>query len=643
MKRLFVVRSIAPLIAGLALALTAPCASAAAPKRVLILDSFGRDIAPFNVAVSALRTTLAKELGEPVDIHEASLEAARFVDPVKEAAFADYLKARFEGQKLDLVVPVGAPAVKFVNQRRERLFPNTPIVFTAVDPRLVNPDLLKTNATLVTQKVNLPGIIEDILQLQPSTTNIIVIFGASPLEKFWTSEMHREFLAFTNKVHFSWLNDLSLDGMLRRVANPPPRSFILFVMLVMDATGVPYDNDEAFKQIHEAANAPIYGYFHSQFGSGAIGGRLYQDQEVGLRAARAAIRVLRGERADMIAPEILGTASPVYDWRELRRWGIKETALPKGSTVQFRRLTIWEEHKWGIIGIVSVCLGQAVLVILLVSLQLRRKRAEAEVRKQREELSHVARVSTMGELAASMAHELNQPLGAILSNAEAAELFLEQDPPRLEMLRAILADIRKDDERAGEVIRRMRALLRKHELELQPLDLQPLVREVLKLIEPDAALRKTALSVEISSNLPRVPGDRIHLQQVLLNLLLNAMDAMANQPPEQRRIKFCVGRSDHGAIEISVSDSGPGIAPEILPHLFEPFFTTKQSGMGMGLSIARRIVEAHNGRIWAENDPAGGAIFHIALPIAADEVKTRARSRTTPTAAREQVPARNSL
>jgi len=602
--------------------LTTFCASGATPKRVLILDSFGRDIAPFNAGASAFRTTLARELGEPVDIHEASLDAARFTEPEKEGPLVEFLRSRFEGRQLDLVVPVGAPAVQFMAKYRESLFANTPIVFMATEPRLIPPALLQTNAALVTQRINLLGMVEDILQMQPDTTNIVVVLGASPLEKFWASQCRAEFLAFTNQVGFAWLNDLSLEQMEQRVANLPPHSFVLFGMLVLDATGVPYDGNAPLQRVHTVANAPMFAYFSSQFGSGAIGGRLYQEVEVGARAARAAIHILRGERPESIAPQILDAASPVYDWRELRRWNINEARLPTGSTVQFRQPSFWALYRGRILGVAALCLVQTGLIVALLLNRAQRRRAEAQAHRQQEELAHISRVSTLGELATSVAHELNQPLGAILSNAEAAELFLKQDPPPLGEIQAILADIRKDDERAGEVIRRMRTLLKKNALELQSLELGSVAAETLRLVSAKAADSRTVVVGALSPHLPPVSGDRIQLQQVLLNLILNAIDALAEQPPEKRCIVVRTGHNGDGTVELSVQDSGPGIDPAKLLRLFEPFFTTKQSGIGMGLTICRRIVEAHHGQVWAENHADGGAILRVTLPVATEDSKS---------------------
>ena len=243
-----------------------------------------------------------------------------------------------------------------------------------------------------------------------------------------------------------------------------------------------------------------------------------------------------------------------------------------------------------------------------------RKKAELEAQRHRDELAHVSRVSMMGQLASALAHELNQPLGAILRNAEAAELFLQASPPDLQEVRVILADIRKDDQRAGEVIDRMRALLKRRESHWSELDLNAVTEEVAGLLRFDAEARRVKLTLELSRSVPGVRGDRVQLQQVLLNLILNAMDAMNGCEAGRRCVAVCV-RPREEEVEVAVSDSGHGILTDNVKRLFEPFFTTKTSGMGLGLAISRTIIEVHGGRLWAENNPEGGATFRFTLPI----------------------------
>jgi two-component system sensor kinase FixL len=246
-----------------------------------------------------------------------------------------------------------------------------------------------------------------------------------------------------------------------------------------------------------------------------------------------------------------------------------------------------------------------------------RKQAEMELQRQREELAHLSRVTMLGELSSSLAHELSQPLGAILRNAEAAEIFLKDPSPDLEELRAIVADIRQDDQRAGAVIDRMRSMAKRREVVASRFDLNLLVEETISLVRPAADLSKIRLVFAPDSSLPKVLADRIQLQQVLLNLLLNAKQAIDDIKPENAQIVVEL-RMAAGQIELAVSDSGHGIPADKLPHLFEPFYTTKPGGLGLGLAISRTIVETHGGNIRAENNANGGATFYFTLPMKAN-------------------------
>jgi two-component system sensor kinase FixL len=242
--------------------------------------------------------------------------------------------------------------------------------------------------------------------------------------------------------------------------------------------------------------------------------------------------------------------------------------------------------------------------------------AQLETQRLQHEIAHVSRVSMMGQLASALAHEINQPLGAILRNAEAAELFIQKEAPDLDEVRAILADIRMDDQRATSVINRMRALLKRHDLETRMLDVAEIVDSVAGLARPDAIARQVNLDVEVPPDLPPVRGDRVHLQQVLLNLVLNGMDALNGAGSELRRVLVTARRESPRCVEIAVADTGHGIAAEKLEYVFDPFFTTKPNGMGMGLPISRTIIEAHGGRLWAEGNRGPGATFRFTLNTA---------------------------
>ena len=277
----------------------------------------------------------------------------------------------------------------------------------------------------------------------------------------------------------------------------------------------------------------------------------------------------------------------------------------------------------------------AFVLVSVVDITERRGLEQATAR-QRDELAHLSRVAMLGELSGSLAHELNQPLTAILSNAQAAQRFLAQNPPRVDKLAEILADIVKSDHRAGAVIQRLRSMLRKEEAQHHPLELNDVVEESLRLMRSDLLNRHVSVSTDLGEALPDVHGDWNQLQQVLLNLVINACDAMDGRGAD-RRLLVQTRATANGCVEVSVADQGAGIPPADLERIFEPFVTTKSNGLGMGLPICRSIVEAHGGRLWASNNADRGATLHCELPVegtdddarnGANGVRRRRRSRS---------------
>jgi C4-dicarboxylate-specific signal transduction histidine kinase len=312
---------------------------------------------------------------------------------------------------------------------------------------------------------------------------------------------------------------------------------------------------------------------------------------------------------------VLQYGAAKYDWRELKRWDIPESRLAKGSEVLFRQPSALELYRWQVLAVCSAILFQAALISGLLYERRRRLLAEVQSRQRSAELAHINRFSMAGELTATIAHELNQPLGAILTNVETAELIVKSPVLNLKEIGDILADIRRDDVRASEVIGRLRTLLKKAPLQLNAVDLNDVAQETVQFLSAVAIGREVGLIGHIGPMPLSVKGDHIQLQQVVLNLIVNAMDAMSGMPSAERRIKVSTARDGNSAC-LSVSDVGPGIPGDQLEQVFEPFFTTKREGMGMGLSIARTIVAAHGGHLSAENLAGRGAVFHIRLPLA---------------------------
>jgi signal transduction histidine kinase len=590
-----------------------------------MLHSFGPRFKPWSDYEQGIRSEISRRWRKPVDFLDQSLVNARLEDENAEALFADYLRALYTSWPVDLIVAIGAPAAAFVQRYRQRLFPVTPMVFTAVEYRRVQYDKLTENDTVVAVAHDFPAAFDNILRVLPLTKTIAVVNGTSPNETFWLEEMRRELAPLARRVELRWYNERSFEEILIDAARLPPHSAIFWHLMNVDAAGVAHEANDALNKLSSSANAPIFSYDSSFFGEAIVGGPMHSVLELSQITAAVAIRILNGEKAGDIKTPPTGFAAPKFDWRQMQRWGIAENKLPPGSTVYFREPTAWERYWWQIALTIALVLLQAGLISVLLLEHRRRQLAEVQSRQRMAELAHVNRFSTAGELTASIAHEINQPLGSILTNAETAQAILKsQSPdiaelPDIVELKDIVSDILHDDRRATEVIRRMRSLLKKAPFEQKQFDLNEVVQETIRFFSALAIGRKFEMVNVITPVALPILGDRVQLQQVILNLVMNGIEAMKDTPSETRIISIRTSRVEKFA-ELSVSDRGPGIPEDKLKEVFEPFFTSKAEGMGMGLSIARTIVEAHRGLIWAKNRDHGGASFRIRLPLCTDGI-----------------------
>jgi len=401
----------------------------------------------------------------------------------------------------------------------------------------------------------------------------------------------------------------------KQVAHLPDRSAIIYSAMFSDGDGTYYPPATAVGLVAEKANRPIVVAAETFLAPGGTGGFVILPGRMGEEAARLVLRILHGEPASSMAPAMSGAVKPVFNWLQMQRWGVRDSDLPSGSEIRFREPGQWEKYRWQTLAVAAVLLIQAGLIWVLLHERHMRADAERESRNHLSELAHANRQATAGELSSTMAHELNQPLGAILTNAETAELILSSPAPNLSEVKEILADIKRDDIRASEVIDRMRGFLRRAPFEDKAIDLNDAVRKVFDFLSVQASARNVALSFEPSGEPLQVRGDQVQIQQVIMNLVVNSMDAMAAIPNGRSVIGRTEMNGGSSAV-VSIADSGPGIPAEKLNEIFDPFFTTKKQGMGIGLSISRTIVQAHKGRIWAENQREGGAVFRLSLPLA---------------------------
>jgi signal transduction histidine kinase len=324
-------------------------------------------------------------------------------------------------------------------------------------------------------------------------------------------------------------------------------------------------------------------------------------------------KMLAGETVVMRSVDALPDEAAV-DRESMRRYGPKSNVMIpiKVGGVVVAAVgfgTLYHERSWP-----AQVVRRLQTVAEIFGFALERRRVVVEMLELRNQLTYVARINTMGELAASLAHEINQPLAAIRSNAEAIQNLLEAKQPDLDEIKAAVADIVSDDARAGDTIRRLRALFRREELARSEVDLEELLTEVSKIIRSDAVIRKVSLTLDLRRPLRAVLADRIQIQQAIINLLLNAFDAVSEAEENSRQVTLSVLAEDSGCIRVLVRDSGLGIEPETLPRIFDAFFTTKPGGMGMGLAISRSIVETHGGRLGVSSSPGRGATFEITLP-----------------------------
>jgi len=590
---------------------------AAEPVRnVLVLYGAGRLLQANIEADRGLRLALRSSPERPIAVFDEFLDVPRFGGPDYPRIVATYLREKYASNPPDVIVAGSDDAFAFLLRHRAQFFPGKPLVHEGVPAWF-----LRSMAPLPADVIGVPveydfaATMDQALHWHPQARHVVLVTGAAAQDRAWEARLRSEALQFEARASIEFLAGLPDDAVLKRLGELGPDSVVFTPGYWQDGDGRNFTPRSSVAAIAVASKAPVYGPYSTFIGTGAVGGFMTDFEAMGRQAGETVNALLdRAAPASLALPPTMPMALKV-DWRQVRRWGIAEAEIPGDAVVQFREDSLWRAHRGELTAAALVFLIQAALIAALVFERRRRRLAELATNRHRAEFAHASRLAVAGELTASIAHEINQPLGAILANADTAELLLEFGADKRDDLRRIVADIRRDDLRAGEIIRRLRTLLSKQQVEHRAFDLNDAVRDMESLLRPEVKRRGMALELRLAPSVLALVGDRIQIQQVLINLVLNAMDAMTAMS-EPRRTVVVATQGSAGRIGITVRDRGKGIAAEDLPKIFDSFFSTKRTGMGLGLSIARTVVEAHGGHIRPESSAGEGAAFHVELPMA---------------------------
>lgn len=560
-------------------------------------------------------TGIADTLGTPFmtrgETYIEYLDIIRFSSDELVRLKGDILTARYGGQKLDAVVTIGPNALDFFLARREAIAPGAPVVFGAVTVPTPAAPPLPTGVTGVYSTFDPVRAVAFARQLQPDADRLVVITGSAPFDLQWQETATALFGDRYEGLPVTWISNRSIGEINAEVSRLDPRSIVLVLTVFRDSTGRRFVPREAVRMIATASAAPVYGVYDTYLGSGIVGGVVDSSFDMGQRIGGLIAEIAAGK--PLSAPVSMNP-TPTVDWNALRRWNLPEGRLPEGTDIRFREPTLLERYRVPIIATAIVVVAQALTIAALIAQRILNRRTRETLELERQELFHLSRSMQLGQLSGALAHEINQPLAAILANAEAGSRMLAAGNADPGEIRAILSDIAADDRRAAAVIAELRRLLTKGETQFDTVDLNEVVSATLALAASGLTSRGVRATQSLAPGPLPVRGNRAQLQQIVLNLAFNAADAMEDMPRDRREIRVGTRALPEGGAELSVADNGPGIDPAQAARAFDPFITTKAGGLGLGLSISRTIAQAHGGTLAFDPSARHGARIMLSLP-----------------------------
>jgi len=594
-------------------------------KNILVLFSYSPDGPAYRRILEGIRQELTNEFGDSYTLHTEYLQIELYPPENYPKQRFDSYNEKYRDIKLDLLICVGVSVINPIKKLADSYLLNLPTISLDLDFSNYgyNSNLcLNDQTSVLGLRFNLEKTLSTALSLFPNATSINFVSGTAYLDKFLTSVTKDAFNKIDSKIETTFNTNLSMDETLKLVHTLPENSIIFVPYYTTDSKSVRYHNTEAIRLMHSRAKAPIFHLSDLGIGDGMLGGYVMNFTKVGSLTGIVAVKILNGADPNSIEFSEKDYYEYVFDWRELKRWNLENSELiPKESTILFEEINYIEKYKWIGGTVLLFLILQSLLIANLIRLNrsqklLTKKIIESESRYR--DFLHEDRSLRLGQLTASLSHELNQPLTAILSNAQAGINFINSNEANPEILKQIFQNIVDSDKRGASLISSIRAMMKLESREKEKTNLNALINEVGAVYQSEANKRNIRINLDLSGVPIFIFADRIQIQQVLLNLISNASQSMVKTKASQKKIIIsCI--VEHNEVTVSVQDSGEGIDESVKEKLFKPFMSLKKEGMGIGLSICRSIIEDHKGKIWAENIPGGGAIFSFSLKIIKDE------------------------
>lgn len=594
-------------------ALAADGSDAQPVKQVLVVAEDDA-LLPAEIEVAqGLRNGLGARLGTRLELYSEYLDIVRFPSTDQLRRLEADLAAKYTNVHLDMVIAVGGGALQFMLENRARIAAGAPLIFGGVseDEIRLRGITIPADVKGVVSFFDVRKTIDLARELQPKAKKAIILTGSGEFDRRWEKSAREALEAYPN-LDVEYLSGLTLEGFEEKVKQLGSDVILVILTVYQDANGRKFIPRDAATEIAAVSGAPAYAVYSSYIGHGILGGYVETWESMGQETAALTDQYFAGAKP---TPQFVRTkGTPVIDWRQMMRWGIDAARLPKDAELRFFEPTAWERYRPQILGILAVVLLQTATIAALIVQHRRHRRIGQELAVERLELAHLSRTTQLGELSGAFAHELNQPLTSILANAEAGARLLQKHPPDTQELKEILGDIVEEDKRAASVIAQLRRLMVKGEAKLESIDLNEVVAATIALASSELLARQTKCDFQREQpNLP-VRGNLVQLQQVILNLILNAIEAMSQLAPSERSIEITTRRRDDGFRELAIADRGPGLAPEMRTKAFEPFVSTKPNGLGLGLAICRSIALAHGGTLKFDEQRTNGAQIILALP-----------------------------